>query len=106
MDIEHNLVKGCPLCDIFLEPEKNIKTKLYYPDIDKVSKSDFIIIECKTCHIPMVVVRDHVTEISKSLWGRILYRTKKEFGYKIKLRCKPRTIKDHYHCHVIKPKSY
>jgi len=106
MDINHNLVKGCPLCEIFLDPKKNIKTKLYYPKFDEISKSDFVIINCQSCKVPMVVVRDHVTEISNDLWRSILYYSKREFGLNIKLRCRARTIKDHYHCHVIKPKVY
>ena len=106
-DINHNLVSGCPLCDIFLNPYKYIKTKLYYPDdISKVSSSDFIIIDCKTCKIPMIVIRDHVDSVSKNLWNKILYVTKKQFGYSTHLRCKPRQIKDHFHCHINIKKRY
>jgi len=106
MDIEHNLIKGCPLCDIFLEPKKNIITKLYYPSFDEIKSSEFVIVDCKTCKIPMVVIRDHVTDLSRSLWGRILYTSKKEFGYNMKLRYRPRTVKDHWHAHIILPKEY
>ena len=93
------LVRGCPLCDIFLDSKP--KTKLYWPEkIEDINNSEFIIVDCLTCKIPMVVYRDHVTTITKEAWGRILYRTRKMFGGGISLRCKPRKIFDHYHCHV------
>ena len=106
IDINHNLIIGCPLCNIFLDPEKNIHTKLYHPNIESVIYNDFIILDCDSCKIPMVVVRDHVTDISSDLWGRILYRCRKLFGENVRLRTTPRTITDHVHYHVLKPKSY
>jgi len=103
MDINHNLVKGCPLCDIFLHPDTSIITKLHYPEsIDLISSSDFVVVDCKTCRIPMVVVRDHVTQVSKEIWGKMLYRCKLLFGRNARLRCKPRKIFDHHHCHIVK----
>jgi len=106
MDINHNLVNGCPLCEIFINPEKYIKTKVYYPEIDKINTSEFVILDCKTCKVPMAVVRDHTTNVSKELWGKVLYECKNQFGYNIQLRCKPRKIFDHFHCHVIEKKRY
>jgi len=101
---DHILIRGCPLCDIFLEPEKHIHTKLYHPSKDQIPFNDFIIIDCETCKIPMVVVRDHVMEISNELWGRILYRCRKLFGNNIRLRTTQRKIHDHIHFHVMIPK--
>ena len=67
-------VKGCPLCEIFLT--KNTKTKLYWPEtIEEISDAEFIIVDCLTCNIPMVVYGEHVTTITREAWGRILYST-------------------------------
>ena len=105
-DLNHNLIVGCPLCEIFLDPENNIHTKLYHPRLEEVKYNDFIIIECESCKIPMVVVRDHVTDISTELWGRILYRCRKLFSENMRLRTTQRKIRDHVHYHVIVQKSY
>jgi len=94
------LVSGCPLCEIFLHPEENIKTKLYYPEsTDKVSESEFVILDCKTCKVPMVVVKNHVTEIPKELWGKILRECRQLFGKGMRLRTHMRKIRDHAHFH-------
>jgi hypothetical protein len=98
-------ISGCELCDIFLK--KNIKTKLYWPDsIDKIQNSEFVIVDCQTCKIPMLVYRDHVTTITREAWGRILYRCKEIFGSGITLRSKPRRIFDHFHCHIVNIDKY
>jgi hypothetical protein len=92
-------VNGCPLCEIFTK--NKIVTKVYYPeDNDMSQNNDFVILDCHTCKIPMVVVSDHVTEIGKEQWGRILYQCKKLFGENMTLKMKNRFIKDHFHCHV------
>jgi len=101
MNLDNILIKGCPLCDIFLHPEKNFITKLYYPeDKEQINKVDFIIIESKDSNIPIVIIRDHVAELTRELWGRILYQCRQLFGTAIRLRYKPRLVKDHYHCYV------
>lgn len=98
------LVKGCPLCDIFAN--KPI-TRLYWPEsIEDIKDAEFIIVECLTCKTPMIVYRDHISAITKEAWGRILYRSRKLFGSGMSLRCRPRKIFDHYHCHVIKLDKY
>jgi len=92
-------VAGCPLCDIFAK--KDIKTKLYWPEsIDEVENSEFVIVDCLTCKIPMVVYTDHTTTLSREAWGRILYRCRKLFGSSITLRIKRIRIKDHWHAHI------
>lgn len=97
--MERYLVDNCPLCEIFTK--KNIKTKIYWPlDIEDVPKSEFVILECTNCKVPMVVLGEHVTSVSKECWGRILYRCRKLFGGGISLRTYQRTIKDHIHYHV------
>jgi len=98
-------VDNCPLCMIFTKMD--IKTRLYYPDKDKIQEEDdFVIVECLSCKEPMVVVSDHTTEIGREQWGRILYRCKQIFGDGIRLRTKRRTIRDHWHAHVCGIKSY
>jgi len=79
-------VKDCPLCEIFTN--KHIITKLYWPEnIEDIPRSEFVIVDCKTCKIPMVVYGEHVTSITKEAWGRILYVCKRKlFGGGITLR--------------------
>lgn len=92
-------IKGCPLCRIFTK--KEILTKLHYPEnIEDIPKSEFVIVDCKSCNKPMVVIGEHVTSITSECWGRILYRSKKIFGSNINLRTKTRTIRDHWHAHI------
>jgi len=98
------LVKGCPLCEIFLNPKENVKTKLYWPEsIEDINPDiEFVILDCLTCNTPMLVYRDHMTTITREAWGRILYKTRNTFGKSITLRYKPRRIFDHFHCHIYK----
>jgi len=99
------LVAGCPLCDIFLD--KKVRTKLYWPNSENdILDSEFIIIDCETCKIPMLVFKDHTPNISKETWGRILYRCRNVFGNNITLRTKARRIFDHFHCHIIIEDKY
>lgn len=96
-------VKGCPLCEIFLNPVDNIHTKLHYPEnISDIKDSEFVILNCDTCKLPMVIHKDHVTSITRESWGRLLYICKKTFGSRIKIRNSPKIISDHFHCHIIK----
>ena len=93
-------VTNCPLCNIF--EHLNINTKLYFPTLEEIQKQDdFVIIDCQDCQVPMVVVSEHVTEIGKEQWGRILYQSRRLFG-NIVLRPYMRKIKDHWHRHIIK----
>ena len=106
MDINHILINGCPHCDMFLNPDKNITTHLYHPDIDNVKYNDFAIFDCEPQEIPLVVVRDHVEEISSELWGRILFRCKKIFGNDMRLKIDNTNVLDHWSAYVILPKRY
>jgi len=101
--MDHQIrVKGCPLCDIFLDPKNNLKTKLYYPEkVEDIPKAEFIIVDCLTCKTPMVIYGEHITQITRESWGRILYRSRRIFGGGITLRCKGRRIFDHHHCHIM-----
>jgi hypothetical protein len=96
VDINHNLIKGCPLCSIFL----NSGQKYLFIDKDNLKSSDFVIIEGK--RTPIVVVRDHIDVISNSLWGRILYETRNLYGASVRLQCKPMIVEDHWHAFVVR----
>ena len=45
--------------------------------IASIQKAEFVIVDCKTCGVPMVVLGEHLTNINRECWGRILYRSKK-----------------------------
>lgn len=88
----------CPYCLLFKElPEGTV---LHYPkdkkDIDKV---DFIIIECSECKFPIVIYGEHVTEITREAYGRILFRCKLLFGTDVMLKEKHKKIPDHWMTH-------
>ena len=58
----------------------------------------FKVVECKTCHIPMFVLREHrqFTELEKTFIH--YYFARKYYPDKI-IRWEQRRIKDHAHCH-------
>ena len=92
-------VISCPLCRIFSHDE--VVTKLYYPEKkEEIKNSDFVIVDCKTCKVPMVIFKNHVTAIDKVSWGKLLYLCRNLFGKGTRLKNRPRTIKDHFHCHI------
>ena len=99
-DLDHNLVKGCSLCEIFLNPEKNIKTKLYYPEVDNISTSEFVIVDCLSCNSQCVYIRDHVSDISNELWGKVLYKCRMIFGNNIRLQKETKIVLDHWSAHI------
>ena len=103
MSEDNILISGCPLCGIFLDPEKYVKTKLYFPDtIEEINENEFVIIECFSCEIPMMVLRDHIDYISNDIWRKSTYQCRKLFGRSIQFRTEMSRIKDHAHYHVIK----
>ena len=92
-------VVDCPLCRIF--SHKELKTKLYWPEkIEDIETTEFAIVNCQTCGVPMIVLGEHVTTITRECWGRILYRCRRIFGGGITLRKKRLQIFDHWHCHI------
>jgi len=101
-DLDHILVPGCPLCDLYLISGSCSNTTIHYLESNTIDTSDFIIINCNNCGLPLVVPRDHTITISKDMWGRILYQCRKLFGENMRLRCKARNINDHWHAHVIR----
>jgi len=83
----------CELCDL----EK--KTKWYYED------NEYIICDCETCKIPMIVDKKHGARFVESgtfEYGLILGLVKGVFGGKeFQFRRRQRKILDHWHWHII-----
>ena len=96
----------CPLCLVFLNPEENIKTKLYWPEtIEEVSDAEFVIIDNEECNAGMIILGEHITDITRECWGRILYRARHVFGANVRLRIQKHEISDHWHSFIV-PQKY
>jgi len=80
----------CELCNL----EK--KTHWYHKD------DDWIICDCITCGIPMVVYCQHTMEIPVDKLNNILLNIDDKFGFGSILRANQRKISDHYHVHILK----
>jgi len=85
------LINNCELCDL---SRGHVITKKYYED-DKV-----IIVDCKSCEIPMLTLKDHRMDVSK--------KEKEEFTKLIsrlfpesKIRKQQKKIPDHFHWHIL-----
>jgi len=96
------LVDGCPFCAMFKNPEENIKTELYFPEINEVKESDFIIIHNEEEDKPMIIFKEHVTDITQDNWRTLNYVSKKTFGKMIRYRVNNRYVKDHFHCYILR----
>ena len=93
-------VIDCHLCSLFKELPED--TKLYYPkDRKDISNSEFIIINCKECKSPVVIYGEHVTEITKEAYGRILYKCRMLFGNDVVIKCGHHIIEDHWSHHKV-----
>lgn len=70
--------------------------------IDWKEGETYRIVMCKTCHVPMFVLREHrqFTEFEKQMIERHFEQGIKDgvYGYQ-KIRWEMRKIKDHAHCH-------
>lgn len=92
-------VENCPLCDILTKQE--IHTKLYYPEnLSDIPNSEFVVLQCPTNDLPMVVYGEHLTSVTSEAWGRILYQCRKLFGNNITLKAHQKTIRDHIHWYI------
>jgi len=80
---------SCELCNL----EK--KTKWYHED------NEFIICDCLTCKIPMIVYRKHTMTIPTTSLRWALCLIGSLFGVRAKLRLKQRKISDHWHAHIL-----
>ena len=98
MDINHNLILGCYLCDIFNNLDQ---FDLIYPKSkDKVNEVDYIIIKCNECNKFILILRDHTEYITNEMFGRILYFVKKIFNNTIRIDTTVKHCNDHFHCHI------
>jgi len=79
---------GCELCTL----EK--RTRWFYED------SEFIILECDTCHIPMIVWKYHGMNLTERKITYIKKLSEDLFGSQITFREEQRKIKDHWHIHI------
>ena len=77
----------CELCKL----EK--LTKWYYED------KSFVIIDCKTCHVPMVVLRRHGDHPTATELKKIFSVVRRKFPNR-KWDFTNRKIHDHWHFHL------
>ena len=74
---EYLNVKDCPFCNIWVEG--NLPKKVFH------LSERFMIFEHDTLHLPIVVFREHVTNINKEDWGRILQKCRQLYGWGMRL---------------------
>lgn len=81
---------NCELCQLVAG---DVKTRFYYRD------KTCTIVDCLTCHIPMVVLNHHgpASNREKRLMKAVVNYV---FGYE-SIRTEPRRIFDHEHYHII-----
>lgn len=99
MDFDHNLIHGCPFCDVFLSSK--FKGLVYPKNFRDVSKSNFVIVVSKD-KVPMVIVRDHIGTISNEIWGKILQEAKELYGSRCKLELNPILGHSHWHAKILR----
>ena len=98
MDINHNLITGCKLCEVFFHIDDY---ELIFPKSkDQIDKEDYIIILCKECGDYILILRDHTEYITNELFGKILYSTRKIISNSIKIDTNLKHSFDHFHCHI------
>jgi len=81
---------NCPFC-----PPIEKKTKWYYED-DKV-----VILDCDTCHVPMLVLKRHGEVPSPGERAELLRLCEKVFNRKVMFRGFMRRYPSHWHEHLI-----
>ena len=86
----------CELCR--LTQERKIITKKYYED------ARFMMVDCKTCHTPMLVAKQHTAEVEESDGVMAYHLFYKHAGRvdisKWYVDYEMRTIPDHWHAHL------
>ena len=83
---------SCELCDLTIRG--NVITKKYYED------KECIIVDCKNCRIPMLVLKKHEETIPIGRAVELNRLLKKVCGEGI-IRY-PRKIKEHWHIHLMR----
>jgi len=84
-----------PSCDLCKLIQGKIITENYYED-ERV-----IIVNCKSCEIPMLVLKDHRMELSSEEERDFEYIIKRQLPDLWYIRKKQRKIHDHLHWHII-----
>ena len=86
----------CELCKLIID--RNVITKKYYED------ANFMMVDCRSCHTPMLVYKKHVVEIDeadRAMAYHLFYKHAERIdmsGWYVNYEM--RTIKDHWHCHL------
>lgn len=83
----------CELCNLVAG---NIVTKLYYRN------DEFIIVDCMTCHVPMIVFRDHSMFVDLNALGRAFAKILELFGNQVTIKCEQRKVSQHLHWHIMR----
>jgi len=81
---------NCELCKL---ARGNVITRKY-GETDAV-----IVVDCETCHVPLVVWKLHTAELSASQLVTFKVHARKILGNDYVFKHGPRRIKDHYHEH-------
>ena len=84
---------NCDLCKLV---QGNVVTRKYYED------NKWIIVDCKTCNIPMIVYKEHIMipKIQHRWQVEELFKQHVNVNHAVffideRMKCIP----DHYHCH-------
>lgn len=80
---------NCPLCNL------EHKTHWYY------ETPEFVVCDCLTCSVPMVVLHEHTMQLRPETLIDILSTLHDLFGPAFTLRCNQRVVSDHLHWHVL-----
>ena len=83
-----NFDASCPLCVL------GQRTFRYF-DCD-----EFAILDCDSCHVPMIVYRIHGKHPERSIINKAHIKGRELFGGTVTFRDKPRKILNHYHEHI------
>lgn len=84
---------NCPLCQLYNDPQNHLTTKLYYFD------SEMIIVDCRTCGVPMAVYCQHKAMAPDEARNRMV-RDLVKINPAGRIDDNLSQIKDHYHIHL------
>ena len=83
----------CELCQLKKE------SKWYY------EHKKYVILECKTDHLPMIVFREHNMKVDLGTLMHAISTSQYLFGIEIKFRCNQQQNKEHLHWHILNTKQ-
>ena len=92
----------CPLCEV--AQGKNITTDVHYPLLHEAGETDWIVLDCKTCGVPIAVFHKHTTTLTIRELGRFksiieVLWPRDKWDYEIRFHA--RTVMDHIHFHIL-----